>query len=68
MNYTHFVCRTTGGNIENSFIRLPCVELQYTDLKKLALHNFTDRHLLINVDNADINVLPNEMLTEFHLE
>jgi len=37
-------------------------------LKKVALHHLTDRHLLINVDNADINVLPNEMLTEFHLE
>jgi len=36
--------------------------------KKVALYHLTDRHLLINVDNADINVLPNEMLTELHLE
>jgi len=66
------VYRTTGGDKENLvtsyFIRFPYAELQHAYEKKVALPHLTDRHLLINVDNADINVLPNEMLTEFHLE
>lgn len=55
--------RTTGGNTENSLCGVTACRF-----KKVALRHLTDRHLLINVDNADINVLPNEMLTEFHLE
>lgn len=64
--------RTAGGNKENSVIscfhQTSLGGVTAHRLKKVALHHLTDRHLLINVDNADINVLPNEMLTEFHLE